>query len=263
MNQPNKLSAKLSPAQHRDIKARLWAGESNIEIARIYRITDASVSRILHGRQAQSTPWPDGETGAMPSYRFQELRRLRMGLIAVLPDVPERDSLDAHAVGSVSQVTPNPNEVITRPEEETPESAADYRRRKELEEQRTRAVQEAITEMGDAVNEEMEAEVLAEVTAVSDNPRAETPRAAFDPSKMQLKPWDEVLKLAGSTNQFVRLAEQEALVRLACQLAYFTLPPEEWQSVKGLALVKSTYQLLLKQPAAVEYAASLEGGEEE
>lgn len=47
-----------------EIKASLYRGNTQALVASRFGISQATVSKILHGRTGASVPWPDGTVGA-------------------------------------------------------------------------------------------------------------------------------------------------------------------------------------------------------
>ncbi len=72
----------LSDAEVIEIKATLFKGKfTQKELASLFSVSQATISRIARGALHPSAPWPDGSTGALPARysrkRFQETTNMR------------------------------------------------------------------------------------------------------------------------------------------------------------------------------------------
>ena len=68
----------LTPAQARQIKARLWYGEIYSTVAPLYGCSYFTIREISQGRRWADAPWPDGSSGAMPKARRSLVDRARI-----------------------------------------------------------------------------------------------------------------------------------------------------------------------------------------
>ena len=101
-----RMNTKLDAAQAAQIKQLLWNNTPQDYIARRFKISQTTVSRILHGRQWTGAEWPNGAVGAMPTSRMLELRDMPPALVPAAENSyqtdPNRHQRISDAIGAIA-----------------------------------------------------------------------------------------------------------------------------------------------------------------
>lgn len=61
----------------KDMKERIWEGDTATEVSKMFGLSALTVSRIRSGLAYEDVLWPDGTTGELPVYRVQALAGMR------------------------------------------------------------------------------------------------------------------------------------------------------------------------------------------
>lgn len=67
--------SSINPDIARQIKLRLWNGDSQQDIASEFNVSQATISRIKQGKTFPLVHWPNGNVGSFPADRLVELSR--------------------------------------------------------------------------------------------------------------------------------------------------------------------------------------------
>lgn len=72
------MTTTLTTPKVKEIKQRIWEGQSQYTVAMDFAISQSQVSRIVSGSQWYEVAWPNGAPGAFPTNRRLELERQRI-----------------------------------------------------------------------------------------------------------------------------------------------------------------------------------------
>jgi len=62
------------------IKAHIWGGMRQREVAEMFGTTHTTIGRICNGESHKDVQWPDGSTGSMPrAHRLELNRKIKSG----------------------------------------------------------------------------------------------------------------------------------------------------------------------------------------
>lgn len=158
---PNFLSR--TPEEISQIKALIWHGAIQREIAEATNLSQSQISRIATGHCWGEVPWPNGDLGALPESRCIELRDIHRATphlgkamqtrvrAAPPPTVPNPD-----AQALVSQIAPPP--VALDPRQAA--QATGF----------TPEVRQALEEQAQEIDKEMDRELLDAISDPGESP---------------------------------------------------------------------------------------------
>lgn len=220
MNTPTKLSAKLTFDDVKEIKALIWNGQSQTEVAKVFNVTQPNINRIVHGYIWQEVPWPNMAKGALNMEDY--IRRMegfgfrtKRGIVELPP--------------MVQPVTPEEIEGLTKepPTELTPQQRED----------RNKMAADIMTKRGEQAEADMELEIAEATQAHAKTARKgkkKTPKKTITAKNI---PWKRVQSRA-PRNPMVVLAQVDKDLRKCICIAFRALPETMWNTPKAEAVVK-------------------------
>lgn len=274
---------KLERETVKEIKALLWKGVSNADVARRIGCSDAHVSRISTGNAWFDVPWPNGQVGGInpthhawlveqrlrgPSPRGSEDEMLPVGS-GEIEDVYKRNRRDNPANSSLvaGSTSPQPTPVEPdsqghsglashnadgrgsgEPDQGDPveaEAPLDHDPEAAFHQREARNL--ALSQMAEVADADMQRELEEAVAGTTS--KARTTPIALGLKRPALKPhyellaWDKVLE-HGSQLPLVRAAADNDELRRCVQAAFKMLPRSLWDSPKAIVLVSDVAKSL-------------------
>lgn len=210
----DKLNTKLTLEKATAIKTMLWQGRAQELIARQFGVTQTTVSRILHGKQWTSAPWPNDELGAMPLARLSKLKTGQLQL---------------------------------RSSELYPSDDRDRRLTEAPPEHRRDQIADVIQGLAAEAETEMEQELIATMVGVDSDQRLAESKSS-SPGEADFMPWDEVVEKGGDLPIVIAcLEDKDEILKKAIGVVFRALSPREWGLKKTEQFVKQVYQELKKE----------------
>lgn len=220
-----RMNASLTAEHVASIKKLLWLGEHQSEIASLYGVSQATISRILHGKSWNKISWPDGSQGPMPLVRAKELKgRAFRGESAPRPTVG-----------------PVPADPTTATSDEIEQYIGP------LGEAQLQISDEDYEEIRGVLDSAM-SDQLKSAVKVGEKPRSGKKRK---PAKLVVNPrlkWERVVKLAPG-NKWVAAAKEETgkrgeHLKLAICETFSRLDRERWSSDYAGKMILATLEIL-------------------
>ena len=220
MNTPytkQKLSAKLTYNNVKEIKSLIWDGRSQASVAGMFGVSQPNINRIVHGFTWQNTPWPNGSTGALNMNDY--IRRME-GLGLRRSNSP--------------QTEPTPTPLPTAPKQE-------QQQEREQEqpltlEQRNKSA-DIMEEQRKQIEADMELEIAQSIKASGKSPREGKKREPLGELTAKEIPWEQVQKQAPRNTMVVLARVDEDLRKCIC-VAFRALPLDMWNTPKAEEVVK-------------------------
>lgn len=232
---PPKLNVKLSDDLVRQIKAYIWEGATQEQVAKHFALSQTHISRIVRGLAWFSVPWPDGDIG-----RFSEKRvlELRTGSQIASPELraptteirPSREAVLTQALEqSAADTIPNSNppaisiEEAARRAEETAQARVEQR--------------SEIAALGEAAEQGMQATLEQSIQPTDSSPR--TARADVEDDTLEnFLSWDYITeKMPGIPA--VELGLNRPEFRPAICQALTALSEADWNTPRALVMVRA------------------------
>lgn len=250
---------KLDMAVATEIKAMLWLGQTQEQVASDFGIHQTTVSRIVRGKAWYEARWPDGTVGAMSSERAFELKfpsqpsRLLEAThrLAVPPIDSEASSEDAAKQATEDQTddqagpetvsegagvadASSDGDGSTRSVAQHTVQVSDVDRWREDRDARAAA----LDDLAQQAEQQMESELEA-ITAHASGParRGSSKRKQAGKPEYELYDWDELRKLV-SKNPLVAAAVDDEELRYCVRAAFKLLPRGQWGTPAAAQLVK-------------------------
>lgn len=111
---------KLTLAEAIDIKAMLWEGEKQRDIAARFGVSQTTVSSICRGYQWPEAVWPDNTKGRMSDERWKQLKPMARVAYRVARD-PVNETLSEKVAARYKQLVESGKEVNWPDEGDTDE----------------------------------------------------------------------------------------------------------------------------------------------
>ncbi len=221
MNTPTKLSAKLTSDDVKEIKALIWAGQSQTEVAKLFNVSQPNINRIVHGFIWQEVPWPNYARGALNMDDY--IRRMEgLGLRR------RRSTIEPGVIKHKLPAKEMSGESVTIPPEklDAQQIAA-----------RDKMAADIMTKRGEEAETNMELEIAKAIQTDAKTARKgkkKTPKKTITAKHV---PWKQVQRKA-PRNPMVVLAQVDEDLRKCICIAFRALPEPMWNTPKAEAVVK-------------------------
>lgn len=239
--------SRVTPGTALEVKRRFWRGEAQADISRELGIAQSSVSDICTNRSFTYVPWPNGAY-APPSR--DERKRRRDGLDGeqeALSRIADRTQAGAERAAPGLSLSDTIDTAAAEAE-----GAAAWRA--ELAEK-----VEQIKELSDIeLDEELKRIVAADVQNLNSAATQPSSHGSVSPSdasggptspnlappQVEALPWEDILRICGTRNRWVRLAKDKPNTQFILGVIYKALPPNDWAEPFVYPLLRSTAQIL-------------------
>lgn len=238
-----KLSAKLTAQQASLLKVDLYRGISQTKLAPKYGISQASISRIVHGSAWSYIPWPDGRTGPADMEAIARARDIRT------------DDYDLPTVTiphPQPRIQPQPEETSDGPVEEPAtmdppdlDDVPDSGRRKVRNplEETGPSIADQIASMAQDIKELDELQMHNAMFDIGESP--DVPSREEKTLSIEEQPrvaWDDIIKIL-PTHPVVLKATIQKQLRLPLQVALYRLSRKLWATSNLDLLIHETARL--------------------
>ncbi len=245
MDTPRKLSATLTLKLALEIKALLWRGYTQTEVADMYGVTQPTISRIVHGLQYHYVAWPDGSVGEinLTHYRVMLAQRKveKIGDIPTVKAAPIVTNIsDMSVVEDEHTVETDTTKVI--------ELSTDIKAAREHQE-KLKVERSANADALDALGADIERRMNAAVTDVASTPgesKRMRKRKAPKRTTYKIMPWDKVLEKSNEIPMVIA-AEDNEIMQKAIGVVFKQLPVSQWGEEIAINLVADVAERMRKE----------------
>lgn len=209
-----------------EIKKAYWEGATQDQLAFTYNVSQATIYRIVKGKQRADVPWPDGSRGPLSQARQLEIISRR------LDQAPGRRIPSQQDLAERERVL---NSIKER-EAQSEKSHSDW--------------QDQVDQMGQAAEAELE-EGLKEAVKVKGKPDKSKIERVKE-VKYEKADWDDILKRAPK-NPLVVYAQEDEIFREAVCIVFKSFNEVEWNTSWAARLSKQISGEVFDHVVEVEF----------
>ncbi len=223
------------------VKAALAQGHSQIDIARVFKISQPQVGRISNEDAHRDVPWPPGYVRSIQAHNLEP-------------------NMHSKSLEPVVNLTPNPIETVETEETFSAQSitnlaaqaqqAVDDADRKYMEEEVARRaekkiIMDRVREVADEIDEEDNVKYLENINN-SGPAGVDVPRSSLTLWDTPFMEWETCVEKAPE-NQIVETmstADPDKVMCRAIGIVFFNLAEEKWEDDIAVNLIRDTYNKL-------------------